>query len=165
MNKFKFIVPVLFALFAMTTSSSAQEYGSALGARLGYPLSASYKTFLGGSNNAFEAYAGFRSYGLGYNWFSISGAYQIHNAIEDVDGLQWYYGAGASVYFYSFDFTTDASTTSFGIQGYIGLDYKFADYPINLSLDWIPTLFINGYNSGFGGGFGSLGVRYVLGDD
>jgi len=164
MNKFKCVIPVLFALFALTTGS-AQDYQSALGARLGSPLSASYKTFLGGSNNAFEAYAGFRNFGAGYSWVTISGAYQIHNPIEDVEGLQWYFGGGASVYFWSFDFATNESTTTFGIQGYIGLDYKFEDYPINLSLDWIPTLFISGIDSGFGPGFGSLGVRYVLGDD
>jgi len=164
MKNIRFLFPSLLLLFAVVTTTSAQEYESALGARLGYPLSASYKTFLGGSNNAFEAYAGFRNFGAGYSWFTISGAYQIHKPIEDVEGLQWYFGGGASVYFWSFDFTTDSSTTTFGLQGYLGLDYKFEDYPINLSLDWIPTIFLSGFDSGFGGGYGSLGVRYVLGE-
>ena len=121
------------ALFLFSYSQvGAQEYSSAVGARLGYPLSASYKTFMGDSNNALELIAGFRSFSF-YNWFTVGGAYQFHNEIESVDGLQWYYGFGASAYFWSFDtgFFGDTSVgTSVGIQGYIGLDYKFADNSI-----------------------------------
>ena len=155
------------ALFLFSYSQvGAQEYSSAVGARLGYPLSASYKTFMGDSNNALELIAGFRSFSF-YNWFTVGGAYQFHNEIESVDGLQWYYGFGASAYFWSFDtgFFGDTSVgTSVGIQGYIGLDYKFADIPLSLTADWVPTFFVNGFGSGFGGGYGALGVRYVISD-
>ncbi|MFZ1257293.1 MAG: hypothetical protein WAR77_13120, partial [Saprospiraceae bacterium] len=56
----------------------------------------------------------------------------------------------------------DFSSSSFGLSGCLGLDYKFADYPINLSADWIPTFFINGFGDGFGAGYGALAVRYVF---
>lgn len=144
-------------------SADAQVYKSAIGARLGYPLSASYKTFISNSS-ALEGYVGFRGYSA-YRWISINGAYLIHRPIEGVTNLQWYFGGGAGVYFYTYDtgFFEPGSSTSFGLQGYIGLDYTFEDLPLNLTVDWIPTIFLNGFNNGFGGSYGSLGVRYVLG--
>jgi hypothetical protein len=44
-----------------------------------------------------------------------------------------YYGGGAYVGFEDGD-------TFLGPTGVIGLDYKFATAPINLSLDWKPEL-------------------------
>lgn len=153
----------LALLFALPTTQAQQNYQSAVGARLGSPLSASYKTFLNESN-AVEIYAGAR-WRSTYSWFSIAGAYQIHKPIQEVDGLNWYFGGGAAVLFYSFDtdFTGDRGTsTTLGLQGYLGLDYTFRDVPINLTLDWVPTILLSGFDSGFGPGFGSLGVRYIL---
>lgn len=157
------IIPafVVTLLLAFVMPAQAQVYKSAIGARLGYPLAASYKTFINESS-AIEAYVGFRGYS-GYGWFAVSGAYQKHAPINGVDGLQWYWGAGLSAYFWNFDFDTTASSTTFGLQGYLGLDYKFANAPISITADWIPTFFFSGYVNGFGGGFGSLGVRYVIG--
>ena len=148
----------------MVSSTQAQNFKSAVGARLGYPLSITYKQFISESG-AFEVYAGTRGFGslnTRYRWYTISGAYQIHKPIESVEGLDYYYGAGASVYFWSFDYDTNSSTTTFGLQGYGGLSYTFADKPINISVDWVPTFFLNGFGSGFGAGYGSLAVRYVL---
>ncbi len=140
---------------------SAQEYSSAVGLRLGYPLSASYKTFIS-DNSALEGYVGFRSFGFG-NWISIHGAYQVHNPINGVDGLQWYYGGGLGIFIWSYDFDTSFASTSFGLQGYLGLDYKFPNTPISITLDWVPTFFIGNINiNSFGGDYGALGVRYVF---
>ncbi len=149
-----------FMLCLFAFNAEAQNYKSAAGLRLGSPLSASYKTFLNESN-AIEAFASFRSFS-GYSWFALNGAYQIHKPISSVDGLNYYYGAGAGVYFWSFDFIDSSETTTIGIQGYLGLDYTFEDTPINLTVDWIPTYFLSGFSSGFGGGFGSLGIRYTF---
>ncbi|MEN0050689.1 MAG: hypothetical protein AAF806_26725 [Bacteroidota bacterium] len=153
---------LLFACL-LTNSVSAQSYKSAVGARLGYPLSASFKTFINDSD-AIEVYAGFRGFSTS-RWVSVSGAYQKHDELSDVlEGLSWYYGGGASVYFWTYDFSNDFANTSIGIQGYIGLDYKFSETPLSLSIDWIPSLFLGrtGIANNFGGGYGSLGVRYVF---
>ncbi len=45
--------------------------------------------------------------------------------------------------------------------GVIGLDYKFKDAPINVSLDWQPSFNFVGYNY-FEGGWGGLGIRYTF---
>lgn len=152
------------ACFLFLSMGFAQNYDSAIGARLGYPFSASYKKFVN-ETNAFEVYAGFRNFST-YNWFNVSGAYQIHADLGE-EGLQWYYGFGASVFVWSFNtsFLGDRSTgTTFGLQGYLGLDYKFSETPLSITLDWVPTFFLNGFGSGLGGGYGALGVRYVLGE-
>lgn len=151
----------------MLSSVQSQDFDSAVGLRLGYPLSVTYKKFVS-ETNAIEAYAGYRNW-IGASFLSLAGGYQIHKDLEidDLDGLQWYYGGGASVYFWTFDFS-GGSRTSFGLQGYIGVSYTLEETPINVSIDWIPTLFINGadgFGNGFGGGYGSIGVRYVLGRD
>ncbi len=164
MRKCLFLIPILAFMFCFTNTAEAQNYQTALGARLGYPLAASIKHFLN-ENGAIEAYVGARFYSS-YRWTIISAGYQHHKPINGVDGLQWYVGGGASVFFWgfkdSFLGSNEYNNTTFGVQGYLGLDYAFADVPINLSLDWVPTYFFNGYGSGFGGGYGSLAVRYIL---
>jgi hypothetical protein len=58
-------------------------------------------------------------------------------------GLRWYYGAGAYLGFgktYDVNKQRDVNTNYFGAQGVVGLDYKFASVPINLSIDWKPEL-------------------------
>lgn len=151
---------IIFGCFLFALPTQAQNFKSAVGARLGYPLSITYKQFISESG-AFEVYAGTRGYS-NYRWFSVSGAYQIHKPIESVEGLDYYYGAGASVYFWNFDLNSDSPSTSFGLQGYGGLSYTFDDNPINISVDWVPTFFLNGFDSGFDAGYGSVAVRYVL---
>lgn len=163
MRYFKLLLFTL-ACCAFTQSATAQDYGSAVGLRFGYPLSVSYKTFISESS-AVEGYVGFRGYGS-FNWISINGAYQIHNDIESVEGLQYYYGGGAGVQFWSYDFIEEGSTT-FSISGYLGLQYTFADAPVSLTVDWVPTFFLGdnfgaGFNS-FGAGYGALAARYTLG--
>ncbi len=158
----KFLLLTILGLAICTSAKlQAQDYQSAVGLRLGYPLAVSYKTFIS-EQGALEGFAGFRSW-IGYSWVSINGAYQHHFPISGVDGLQWYAGGGAGIQFWNWKGTVlDDGNTSFGIFGALGLDYKFANAPINLSLDWMPTFFINGYLSGFGGGYGSLAARYTL---
>lgn len=158
----KFIFTLCFATALLTAGAlQAQSYQSAIGARLGAPFAASYKTFIS-EPGAIELFAAF--WGRpGYNWFSANGAYQHHFPITGVDNLAWYAGGGAGVQFWSWSGAAlDNASTSISIMGVIGLDYKFADIPLNLSLDWMPTYFLGGFLGGFGGGYGSLSARYVL---
>lgn len=153
---------------SMLLSQAAQaQYKTAVGLRLGYPTSATIKYFAN-ETLAFEAYVGTRGFGT-YRWNNVSAALQIHRPvdfIEELEGLNYYFGGGATVFFWSFEgFTgTGFGTTSLGVQGYLGLDYAFEDVPINLSVDWIPTVFVgDSFTTGFGGGYGTIAVRYILG--
>lgn len=157
------LVPVILCMSLCFSAQSQSDYTSAIGVRLGYPFSVSYKQFLS-SQNAVELFAGFRSF-TGYSWVNIGGLFQRHAVLtDDVPGLQWYFGGGVGVYFWNYKFSIydDESNFSFGILGNLGLDYKFESAPVNLSLDWVPAFFVNGFGSGFGGGYGALAIRYTL---
>lgn len=163
MKKARLLIAAMFVFGFMSASFAQQDYTSAVGLRLGYPFSASYKQFLG-ERSAIEGFVGFRGW-PGYSWVSINALYQYHSPISGVDGLRWYAGGGAGVFFWTWksSWIGDTGTSSsIGILGVIGLDYKFEDLPINLSIDWVPSIFLSGFNSGFAGGYGALGVRYVL---
>lgn len=159
----KILFVFLFAFGCFFATSNAQGYKSAIGLRLGYPLSVSYKQFIS-EPGAIEVFAGFRSWSY-YSWFNVGAMYQHHFPITSVEGLQWYVGGGASAYFWNFKdlFPGDNSTsTSFAILGDLGLDYKFANAPVNLSVDWVPAFYLNGYGNGFAAGYGGLAARYTL---
>ena len=169
MKKFAFSLLLLFGLLAFSQQAVAQYYTSAVGARLGYPTSVSIKHFLN-EKLAVEAYAGTRGW-VGYRFFSVSGAAQWHTPIESVDGLQWYAGAGATAYFWNYNFTNSLASSSFGVQGYLGLDWDVGtaldeSIPLSITVDWVPTFFLgdnlfDGY-SGLRGDYGSVGLRYIF---
>ncbi|MBO9572957.1 MAG: hypothetical protein J7497_12245, partial [Chitinophagaceae bacterium] len=64
--------------------------------------------------------------------FGMGGLLEIHNPLN-MEGLRWIYGGGLYVGF-------EDKQTFFGPTGILGLDYKFKDVPINLTLDWKPEL-------------------------
>jgi len=161
----------VLAMFIITPQAlKAQDFSTSVGARLGSPLSASIKHFIS-DVDAIEAFVGYRG-NRRYNWISINGAYQRHRSFglsDEFAPLNWYYGAGAGVYFYSYDFgplfmDDDYATAAIGLSGYLGLQYPFQSIPLEVTVDWVPTLFLgSGFNRGFGGGYGALAVRYILG--
>ena len=153
---------IIIASICFTGVLQAQLYDSVAGLRLGAPLSISYKKIIN-EDKAIEGYFGTRGKN-DYRFINISGAYQIIEPIDlwGIEELYYYYGAGASIYFWSFKEAGPNQTVTPGIQGYLGLEYTFSDRPINITLDWVPTIFISGHLSGLRAGYLSLGVRYVL---
>ncbi len=146
-------VVLVFVLVGMSmTSAQSQNYDKAIGVRLGYGIGVSGKMFISESS-AIEVGARFFT-----DYTGIFGLYQIHNDIDAVEGLQYYYGGGVNVGIYGLGY--GGSNTAFGIMGALGLDYKFDDLPINVSVDWLPTFALSGY--GFGAYNGGIAVRYVL---
>ena len=125
----------LLALFliVMATSFSylkAQDYKVALGIRLSNSTptlnnSVSLKYFLN-QQNALEGLVSFGSR------FGLGALYEVHKPTT-ATGLNWFFGGGACVGFQN-------SNSYFGPTGIIGLDYKFTNIPLNLSLDWKPEL-------------------------
>ena len=147
---------VLF--LAGKAQSTGTEYETAVGVKF-YPGALSVKHF-NNSNTAWE--------GLGYFWkygFRATGLYEFHMDIDAVPGLKWYAGPGAHLGFWNnkwHDKYPDRSHgINIGIDGVLGLDYKFDGAPINISLDWQPSLNLVGYNY-FEGGWGGLGIRFAF---
>ena len=136
-----------------TNYNTSESYQTALGVKF-YPGAITIKHFIN-DNTALE--------GLGYFWERggrITGLYEIHGNINDVAGLKWYIGPGAHLGFYN---TKYGGGTSIGVDGVLGLDYKFQGAPINLSLDWQPSFeFGNNYGNGFSGNWGGFAIRYTF---
>lgn len=137
---------------AQSKSASGSTYRTALGVKVWDGGGISFKHFLSG-NNALEL--------IGYFWnrgTRITGLYEIHGPISGATGLQWYIGPGAHIGFYN---SKNGDGAFAGIDGVLGLDYKFNGAPINVSLDWQPS-FEFGDNRGFYSGWGGLGIRYTF---
>ncbi len=154
----KFLAGSIFVLLLLSSSTKAQsnigshDYQTSLGVKF-YPGAVSFKHFIK-EKAALE--------GLGYFWnrgFRVAGLYEFHNDINGVEGLKWYVGPGAHVGFYSSKY---GGGTAIGVDGVIGLDYKIREAPINLSLDWQPSIEFNGDYNGFSGNWGGLAIRYVF---
>ena len=154
---------ILFLAFVLTmaTGASAQgaaDYRTAIGVKF-YPGAITLKHFVS-EKAAVE--------GLGYffnNGFRITGLYEFHFDIADVNGLKWYVGPGAHLGFYNTRYKNNNNISdggvAIGIDGIIGLDYKVPSAPINLSLDFQPSIEFGDYN-GYGGSWGGIAIRYVI---
>lgn len=146
--------PLLLFICLVTFSLSAQRYTSALGLRGGSPgvtyLNAKYRI----SQQAYEI-------GLGGN----SGALWVHgnayyqNELNDI--LDYYYGFGANVGIGKMNqFEANFSGLGLGVNAAIGIEHTLTDFPLNVSLDVGPGLYVlPRFQLGFAW---ALSVRYVL---
>lgn len=104
--------------------------------------------------------------GIGFFWnrgARITGLYEFHGDINGAPGLKYYIGPGAHVGFYNKDYyyKNNFGGTFIGVDGVLGLDYKFKGAPINFALDWQPS-FEFGDGQGFVGSWGGFAVRYTF---
>ncbi|MEI6949129.1 hypothetical protein V9K67_18240 [Paraflavisolibacter sp. H34] len=145
---------LLIAAFLLQYTAQAQTaYKSAVGVKVWDGAGVSFKHFFTG-NQAGEL--------VGYFWkrgFRLTGLYEFHGPINGAPGLLWYVGPGAHLGFYNSKWGHKG--TYAGIDGVIGLDYKFREAPVNVSLDWQP-FFEFGDGVGFNGNLGGLGIRYTF---
>ncbi|MBI1343226.1 MAG: hypothetical protein GC171_09845 [Terrimonas sp.] len=152
----KVVLATIIILSLSVNKSAAQDYTTALGVKFWDGGGITLKHFFN-ERNAGEL--------IGYFWnqgMRITGLFEIHGDISNAGGLRWYIGPGAHVGFYN---TKYGGNSVIGIDGVLGLDYKFNNAPVNLSLDWQPSVEFgsNNYNNGFIGGWGGLGIRYTFG--
>ncbi len=143
---------IMHASQAQSSSTNSSSYETALGVKVWDGGGISLKHFFSG-NNAGEF--------IGYFWrqgFRITGLYEIHGDFNGAPGLKWYIGPGAHIGFYN---NRNGNGSFVGIDGVLGLDYKFRGAPINMSIDWQPS-FEFGDNRGFYGNWGGLGIRYTF---
>lgn len=155
----RFFKPLFLLLFLWTISSNiataqanGDTYKTAIGIKF-YPTGITIKTFMK-PNLAFEA--------IGYFWEKgtrITGLFEYHYNLVSSGRLKWYIGPGAHVGFYKNNFFNGG--TSIGLDGVLGLDYKFPSIPINVSLDWQPSFEFGDYE-GFSGNWGGIGFRLAL---
>jgi hypothetical protein len=157
------IATALFFNFFATSNLQAQDYSSAVGLRLGGYNGITFKHFFN-EKSAIELYGTARSY-FGYSFYNVTALYEMHNAIDKVDGLKYYYGGGVTAGLSSYNsfYFASSSSTSIGIAGILGLEYCFKNPTINISLDWVPTYYVSDSALGFASGYGALSARYYFG--
>lgn len=152
------IIVVLMGL-CLSTVGLAQDYNTGIGLRGGYFNGITIKHFIG-DKVALEGILTSR-----WKGYQVTGLYEIHNRAFQTNRLNWYYGVGAHIGFWDGDRTNwgDRGTqyTVVGLDGILGLEYNFSEIPLNLGIDWKPTLNIGGY-SGFWGDGGALSIRYIF---
>lgn len=152
------LVLVVGAGSAAKAQSMGSEYKTALGVKF-YPGAITLKHFYQ-DNKAVEGLLSFWRYGA-----RITVLHEWHGDINNARGLKWYAGGGAHLGFWNSDWKDRYPGRDHGVQlgidGVVGLDYKFTDAPINLSLDWQPSFNIAGY-SYFEGSWVGLAIRYTF---
>ena len=162
MRKLVLGVFVLFftvAMQAQSRSTNSSTYKTALGVKVWDGGGISLKHFF--DKNAGELIGYFYRHG-----FRLTGLYEIHGDFADARGLKWYIGPGAHIGFYDGGYYHRGyyypdNHAQVGVDGVLGLDYKFRGAPINMSLDWQPA-FEFGDGGGFYGSWGGLGIRYTF---
>ena len=149
---------LLMISFAVNAQNMGSTYQTAVGIKF-YPGAISVKHFTK-ENVAIE--------GLGYFYTDgvrFTGLYEYHGDINGAEGLKWYAGPGAHIGFWNDTwkrhFPERQAGIAIGVDGVLGLDYKFTGAPINLSVDWQPSFNFVGYNY-FEAGWGGLGIRYTF---
>ena len=131
---------LLMAGMAVSGNVKAQDYRTALGVRLSSAAasvnnSISFKQFIT-DKTAIEALFSFG------DPLALGALVEFHKPLAAA-GLQYFYGAGGYIGFektYNPNKQRNETNPQFGAMGVIGLDYKFAGIPLNISLDWKPEL-------------------------
>ena len=164
MKKLVFTILGCVILFtASITKVQAQNYSHAIGGRFGAANGISFKTALS-KGAMLELIGNFRS-SKNASYVNLTGLYEVYNPIKGAQGLNWFYGAGASIGSYKWKdndkYRNNNGEVYLSLDGVLGLDYKFTGAPINLSLDWIPTFQLTP-ETGFYSGDVGLGVRFTF---
>lgn len=146
---------LFFSLMGLAiTGVNAQTYQTAVGAKF-YTGEGS----VGGinirhttaTNTALDGSLLFYSGGLG-----LEGLYEYQAPVTGVQGLQYFFGGGGLLGFG----TGKGSETTFALRLTGGVDYKFTDAPLDVSLGFDPFFYLapsTGSNLALG-----IGLRYVI---
>jgi hypothetical protein len=158
---FTILCLTVIASIAVYSTASAQDYRNAIGGRFGTANGVTFKTTLGG-NKMLDLIANFRSKN-DYSYFRLTGLYEINKPIAGAPGLGWYYGIGGTLgsVKYKGPGFNDNSDLYLSVDGVLGLDYKFVDAPINLSLDWKPAIQLTP-DTEFDGSGVAISIRYTF---
>lgn len=147
---------------------SGSDYNNAVGLRLGFTSGLTFKHKFG-PGHAAEFIFSSGPYALG-----VTGLYE-KNIGTKITGLNCYLGAGAhfnmggarrAIYRYYNDvrytYVYGPGYNALGIDGVMGIEYKFKPIPFALSLDMKPFFEINNYGYGYFALDPSLGIKLAF---
>lgn len=161
----KFFTAII--LTCTVQGAAAQEYKTGIGIRGGFVTPGlTVKHFIGEST-CFEGILASR-----WRGYSFTGLIEKHqDGAFGVDQMDWYYGVGGHIasydgYYYSYYkngvyyVKEHTRVTAIGINGIIGLEYRFEEIPFTLSFDVMPYWDFVYRGTGFLDG--ALSFRYVF---
>lgn len=139
-------------LFASLSLQAQQNYDLAFGLRAGNPSGFTGKYFFAQADyHAIEGILGLNfETGLG-----LTGLYEFHGYIGE--GASWYFGGGGSLYYF---YKNQQKEVYVGVDGILGVEYTFYNFPVNFSIDWKPQ-FGTGKLYTWYNAFG-LSIRYAF---
>jgi hypothetical protein len=152
------VIVVLFFLFTSVNLAQAQDYINGIGLRGGLPYGITFKHFIS-ETDAFEGILSTR-----WGGFRITALYEIHRPTKQYQNLKWYLGIGSHLGYWDnrSPFVNDPDNqVILGIDGIIGMEYTFDEIPLNLGIDWIPSLNLIGDTS-WGKLLIGVSARYVF---
>lgn len=151
-----FISALGIAIIALlgTTIAKAQTYNTGVGVLFESGDHTSYvgphvKHFFSG-NNAGEFAVLFADHRT-----KIQALYQYNREFAGANNLMWYLGVGPAVSFGN-------DVTAFHIVPVAGLDFKIPGAPLDLSVDWRPSMDFYDGGSDFAGGRFGAGLRFTF---
>ena len=152
--KFKTFL-IAAVLLVISSSISAQNYNTGIGARVGFFNGITVKHF-GSPSNALEGIVNFRWGGA-----IVTGLYEWQQPIPSAPGLDYFLGVGAHVGFFdSYKWDNEASTI-IGADVIVGLEYTFPTAPFTIGLDYKPAFNIIGDNHIWADGV-ALSLRFNI---
>ncbi len=172
----KAVLIIFFIIATANLSLFAQNpgYKTGIGLRGGYESGLTLKHFIA-SDKALE---GIYSRHWGNFGTRITVLYEIQKPISGAKGLSFFYGVGGHIGFYNglyygyknngyYDKNGNWQSvpyqdryTSIGIDGILGLEYKFSEIPFTVGLDIKPFVDLTRYSNYFGDA--AFSVRYTF---
>jgi hypothetical protein len=147
----------LLIIFFKNDADAQAPYNRAIGVKIPGGLSLTYKKFVSDTRNIEAQLTAW------HQGFRVAGLYEFNfYAFDKLPELSWFVGPGAHIGFWKSAYQkTYNSKADVGIDGIIGLDYKFKNIPLNASVDWEPAVTLVG-SAGFTPVFGGIAVRYTF---
>lgn len=144
------------------------DYNNAIGVRLGETSGLSFKHKFS-NHNALEAIVSFWPYTIG-----LTGLYEYHHT-TGAPGLNWYVGGGGHInagrmysnyYFYNrgdrYVYVQRRDAIAVGIDGVLGLEYKFRPVPFAISADIKPFVETTSYGYIYTSIDPSIGLKFTF---
>ena len=126
-------VSALALSLAVVGTAQAQDYDTGIGVNLGADMGIGFKRFLT-ERSAVEAQFG---YNLGCKGVMLSAVYQYHGPLAT--GFSLYAGGGLNIGVLHLGKHQDADF-AIGLDPTVGFEYKFANAPIALAVDYKPNI-------------------------
>ena len=151
---------IVAALVAITSTISAQNYRTGIGARVGFFNGLTVKHFVN-RNNAVEGILNFRWDGV-----IITGLYEWQYPLPNAQGFEYYLGVGGHIGIFD-DYKwhdkkhKNHSSTIVGLDLILGLEYTFPQAPFTIGLDYKPAFNFIGDNRVWADGL-ALNIRFNL---